>query len=128
LSSCRTRYWAATLPFCLVALGGGVADLVVAPGVPEIMAHLGYPLYFCRLLGFWKLLGAAVVLAPGLPLLKEWAYAGFLINLTGAAVSHLAVGDPPANAVPALVVLALGAASWQLRPPDRRLGSTGAGA
>jgi hypothetical protein len=27
--------------------------------------------------------------------LKEWAYAGFAIDLASAVIAHLAVGDPP---------------------------------
>jgi hypothetical protein len=37
--------------------------------------------------------GAAAITAPGLPRLKEWAYAGMFFNLTGAALSHAASGD-----------------------------------
>ena len=37
------------------------------------LAQLGYPAYLLLLLGAWKVLGAAAILAPGLPRLKEWA-------------------------------------------------------
>ena len=47
------------------------------------MTHLGYPTCFCVILGFWKVLGAAV-LAPRFPRLEEWAYAGTVHNSTGA--------------------------------------------
>jgi uncharacterized membrane protein YphA (DoxX/SURF4 family) len=86
-------------------------------------AHLGYPAYFAVILGTGKLAGAIVTVIPGTPRLKEWAYAGFFINLTAAAFSRAAVGDAPAETIAPLMFLALVLASWALRPPSRRLAS-----
>jgi hypothetical protein len=61
-------------------------------------------------------LGVAAILAPGLPRLKEWAYAGFFFTLTGAALSHALCGDPIAKIAVPLVVLALVLASRALLP------------
>ena len=36
-----------------------------------------------------------VLLAPAPARLKEWAYAGFAIDLASAVYAHLAVGDGP---------------------------------
>jgi len=74
------------------------------------------------LLGVWKLLGAAAIAAPGLPRLKEWAYAGVLFDLSGAAFSHASSGDPAAKVAVPLVLLGLAAVSWAFRPASRRLG------
>jgi DoxX-like family len=68
------------------------------------MTHLGYPPYF--ILGVWKLLGGLVILLPALPLLKEWAYAGMIFDLTGATASHLAMGDDLRHIVTPLVIAA----------------------
>lgn len=85
------------------------------------IVRLGYPVYFVVLLGIWKTLGAAAILAPRLPRLKEWAYAGIVFDLTGAAVSHASCGSPAGNVVgPALFTL-LALASWALRPESRRI-------
>jgi hypothetical protein len=78
-------------------------------------------MYFFVILGVWKLLAAVALLAPALPRLKEWAYAGILFNLTGAAATHAFVKDPVSDIVSPLVLLAVGVASWALRPADRRL-------
>jgi len=85
------------------------------------IAALGYPAYFVTMLGIWKVLGATVILAPRLPLVKEWAYAGMAFDLTAAAYSHVAVGDPAAKAVVPMVILGIVAASWFLRPGSRVL-------
>src|SRR5262245_44702818 len=72
---------------------GGVADLARGADVVAVMTHLGYPAYVATLLGLWKVLGAAAIAAPRTPRLKEWAYAGMMFDLTGAAFSHAATGD-----------------------------------
>jgi len=114
-------YWIATLLGPTSFVIGGVLSLRQSPEVVAGVQHLGYPLYFATLLGVWKLLGAIVITAPGLPRVKEWAYAGFVFDLTAAAVSHAAVGDSRGDIAAPLVFLALVAASWALRPESRRL-------
>ena len=84
-------------------------------------AHLGYPAYFFTILGVWKLGAVIALVAPGLPRLKEWAYAGIFFNLTGAAASHAVVRDPLGNVMTPLIVLAIAMTSWALRPESRRL-------
>ena len=117
-------YWVTTALVVFVFLAGGVFDLMRPPQLVETMQHLGYATYVAVILGAWKVAGAAVLVAPRLPLLKEWAYAGMVFDLTGAALSHRAVGDPAAAVATPLVILALVAASWFLRPSSRRLADT----
>ena len=85
-------YWICTVLVALSLLSGGVVDVLRSPQALEGMTHLGYPAYFMIILGIWKLLGGGVVLLPGLPLVKEWAYAGMIFDLTGASASHVALG------------------------------------
>ena len=92
--------------------------------VMATLAHLGYPNYFATILGIWKLLGAIAIVIPRFPRLKEWAYAGFFFDLTGAAASRTFVGDGIADIVAPLGFLVLVAASWALRPESRRLRSS----
>lgn len=107
----------------LVFLGGGLADLSGAPAVKATMAQLGYPANVATLLGAWKLLGAAAILAPRLPRLKEWAYAGMFFDLSGAFISHAAANDALPKLLIPLVLLGLVIASWALRPAARKLAS-----
>lgn len=116
-------YWATTILGPTSFVIGGVLSLTQSQEVATGMAHLGYPLYFASILGVWKLLGAIAITAPGFPRLKEWAYAGFVFDLTAAAVSHASVGDSTGDVVAPLVFLALVLASWALRPASRRLAS-----
>ena len=82
---------------------------------------LGYPVYFVSIIGGWKLLAGLAILAPRFPLLKEWAYAGIAFELTGATLSHVAMGSPAVKAIVPLVILAIAVASWALRPSSRKL-------
>ena len=100
-------YWLATGLLAMAMLGGGLGNLMLPPEMAASMEHMGYPAYFARVLGAWKLLAAVAFLAPGFTRLKEWAYAGVFFTMTGAAISHLAVGDGAAGAAPPLMVLSL---------------------
>jgi len=52
--------------------------------VAEAFTHLGFPAYL-RVKLFWaNLLGVATLLLPVPARLKEWAYAGFAIDLVSA--------------------------------------------
>src|SRR5262245_20133907 len=85
-----------------------------------IIRHLGYPPYFMTILGVWYVLAGVALLAPRLPHVKEWAYAGLVFNYTGAAASHLAAGDGASTLIAPVVFMGLTLASWALRPPSRK--------
>ncbi|MEO8524458.1 MAG: DoxX family protein [Caldimonas sp.] len=114
-------YWVATIVTGPVFLAAGAANVLRAEAPLRAILALGYPAYLLGILGAWKVLGAVAILAPGLPRLKEWAYAGITFDLTGAALSHAAVGDPAPQAIAPLLLLGVAAASWALRPASRVL-------
>src|SRR5215472_7578850 len=121
-------YWISTLWLASGMLATGTLQLsraraegaLAPPGVYGI-THLGYPIYFLTILGVWKTLGVVAVLIPKFPLLKEWAYAGFFFAMSGAAFSHIAVGDPTKELVPSLLLLTLSVVSWYFRLVDRKI-------
>ncbi len=85
-------FWIATALFCLQISFTAYAQLRL-PEVAESFTRLGFPAYFRVELSWAKLLGVVLLLAPVPARLKEWAYAGFAINLGSALIAHLAVGD-----------------------------------
>jgi hypothetical protein len=87
-------FWAATGLFCLQMGFTAYAQLRL-PQVADAFTHLGFPGYFRVELSCAKLLGIVLLLAPVPARLKEWAYAGFFINLGSALIAHLSVGDGP---------------------------------
>jgi len=100
-------------------LGGVMGALRMQPFL-GVMEHLGYPAYFMTIIGVWYMLAGVALLAPGLPRLKEWAYAGLVFTYTGAVASRLAVGDGVSTLVGPMIFMGLALASWALRPPARR--------
>lgn len=115
-------YWTTTGVIVFAMFSGGIAELAHRPETINGMKELGYPVYFVMIIGFWKLLGSLVLVAPGLPRVKEWAYAGIFFNMTGAAVSHVVSDSAAWHVVVTLGLAAVAIASWALRPQNRRLG------
>jgi DoxX-like family len=87
-------FWITTVLFCLQIGFTAYAQLRL-PQVAQMFTHLGFPAYFRVELSWAKLLGVVLLLAPVSARLKEWAYAGFAINLASALIAHLSVGDGP---------------------------------
>ena len=128
----RTRalavaYWTATGLVCAELVVGGIWDIARLPLVRETVAALGYPAYFLVILGVWKVLGGAALLAPRFARLKEWAYAGVVFADTCAIASHLWTGTGPGEIPVLAVLLVLTVVSWATRPPGRVLSPAGRG-
>ncbi|HLK89849.1 MAG TPA: DoxX family protein [Polyangia bacterium] len=113
-------YWMTTgvLVFCMT---GGIFELLGARMTVDGITRLGYPPYIIPALGLGKVLAILAILWPGLPRLKEWAYAGIFFNMMGAFVSHVAHHDPTWSLAVTLTIGAITLASWGLRPQSRRL-------
>jgi uncharacterized membrane protein YphA (DoxX/SURF4 family) len=92
-------YWIFTVLMVALMGVGAIPDIMSNPDAVTLFAHLGYPAYLLPFLGVAKLLGVVAILVPGFPRIKEWAYAGFVFDLTGAMYSSIAVGDPPIGLV-----------------------------
>lgn len=114
-------YWIATIWLASAMIASGVQQLFNIGGFVDIMAHLGYPVYFSLILGTWKISGVVVLLIPKFPLLKEWAYAGFFFAMSGAIFSYIASGDHLNELFPALFLLILTVVSWYFRPAGRKI-------
>ena len=110
----KIAYWIVTVLMTTFITLSAVPDVLMVDGAVEIFQHLGYPGYLLPFIGVAKLLAVIAVLVPRLPRLKEWAYAGLVIDLVGAFYSHMAVGDPVSLWAPAVVALALVVGSYFL--------------
>jgi uncharacterized membrane protein YphA (DoxX/SURF4 family) len=115
-------YWVATAMLAFGMLGSGIQQILRTQAMIDLIRPLGYPLYFLYIIGVWKVLGIIAILVPGFKLLKEWAYAGFFFVMTGALVSHLAIGDDGLKAIigPLMQTVFI-ILSWYFRPVDRRI-------
>jgi uncharacterized membrane protein YphA (DoxX/SURF4 family) len=121
-SSKRNRiiYWIATLWLALGMVSTAIVQLIKMEKETEMFTRLGYPFYLLTIIGVWKLLGVIAVLVPKFPLVKEWAYAGFFFVMSGAVISHLAVGDAAKELFGPILLIVLTIASWYCRPADRK--------
>ena len=118
-------YWISTAIIVFELVAGSVWNLLLINWVRVQLNHLGYPLHYAYISGVWQVGGAAAIIAPRFPRLKEWAYAGSFFTWSGAVASHLLGGDHAGAWLPPLMFATFGIASWTLRPADRRLANAG---
>ena len=116
----KIAYWISTVLLAAFMAVVAIAYLAHLPKINAAFSSLGYPPYFQNILGLAKLLGAITLLVRGMPILKEWAYAGFTFTFIGALISHLAVNQTQ-EAVGPVIALIILAISYFLRPANRRL-------
>ena len=104
-------YWIFTALFLIFMGLGAIPDLLSMPEAIAVFKHLGYPAYLSPFIGAAKLLGVVAILIPGFPRIKEWAYAGFAFDLTGALFSGIAIGET-LQSLPILIGYVLLAGSY----------------
>jgi uncharacterized membrane protein YphA (DoxX/SURF4 family) len=121
----KVTYWVVTGLLALSALFAGVNYLWGSQQTVQTFAHLGYPQQLRVLLGIAKLLGGIALIVPGLPTLREWAYAGFTFTWIAAAVAHYLAKDGAVAFFP-LVLLILLFVSYLTKPASQRLASKAA--
>ena len=115
-------YWIATSLLCFGMLASGAQQVLQTKEMVAMVAHLGYPTYFMLIIGTWKLLPVVALLVPRARLIKEWAYAGLFFTMTGALISHLAIGDHGIKELlgPIMQTVFI-ILSWYFRPADRKV-------
>lgn len=111
----RSTYWVTTIFVAAVFFATGIGNLVPIAHIARDMSHLGYPRYFLHILGVWKILAAITIVFPGVPRLKEWAYAGMMFDLTGAAFSRSASGDGVTMVIVPIAIAGFVMVSWGFR-------------
>jgi len=118
-------YWIATGLMSVGMMGSGLTQIAHAKEMIDLVVPLGYPLYILYIIGVWKILGVIAILVPGFKLLKEWAYAGFFFVMTGALISHLAIGDYGLKGLigPFMQTIFI-ITSWYFRPANRKIITT----
>jgi len=121
-------YWLFTVLLAFELAAGALWDLLRIEYVRIALTHLGYPQYLLVILAVWRLPGALALLAPRFLRLKEWVYAGAFFEYTGAAASHLLVGDHANQWMGPLIFSGFTLLSWALRPAPRRLPGVAASA
>ena len=114
-------YVTSTTILVLEILVGAFMDLAHLPFVVQDVRSIGYPTYVLYIVGVWKVLAVGALLWPPLPRLREWAYAGVFFEMSGAAASHVLVGDPIGKYAAPLAFTFLTLVSWWFHPSPRVL-------
>jgi hypothetical protein len=115
----KVTYWVTTCLIAALALFAGFTYLSGSSQAVQGFTHVGYPQQLRIILGIAKALGAITLVAPGLPTLKEWAYAGFTFAWISAYIAHHVAKDGPVQYMP-LILLVLLFISYAMRPASRR--------
>src|SRR4029453_18134706 len=123
----KVAYWGSTGIASLMLLAAA-SYLTGSEQVVSGFAKAGYPQHLRIVLGIVKPAAAIVLLLPGLPVLKEWAYAGVTFALVMAFISAYLGGEGPQTWALPPVLLVLLFASYVTRPAGRRLAPSSSGA
>jgi len=116
----KIAYWISTSIVAVMLL----LALSYLSGNPQVVSgftRTGYPQHLRLVLGIAKPAAAIVLLLPGLPLLKEWAYVGAAITWAMAVLAHYLAGDGAQVWGMPLALLILLIVSYVTRPRSRRL-------
>jgi len=112
-------FWIFTALFCLEMIFTAYYELLVLPQAAQAFTRLGFPAASFRVELSWaKVAGVVALLVPMVPargviyVIKEWAYAGFAINLISALIAHLSISDRPLAFVPSAITSVLWALSY----------------
>jgi hypothetical protein len=107
-------YWIVTALFCLEMSFTAYYELLCLPEAAQAFTRLGFSAASFRVELSWaKVAGVLALLIPMVPArLKEWAYAGFAINLVSALIAHLSISDRPQALAPSTITSVLWGLSY----------------
>ena len=118
-------YWIVTMLFSLFMLFSGFSEIMQTEQGKDLMKHLGYPIYVNTIIGVAKILGALAILQWKFQTIKEWAYAGFTIDIIGASASFYFSGDGIVATLMPFIFLAVMFVSYFLWKKVERIKKTG---
>lgn len=72
----------------------GVGGLAFGAEGDKLMRTLGYPPYLLKVIGIAKILAGIAIIQPWSATIKEWAFAGLVINFVCALIARIAAGSP----------------------------------
>ena len=118
-------YWVITILFSAFMLFSGIVEIMQTQQTQEVMKQLGYPMYVNTIIGIAKILGVIAILQWKFPIIKEWAYAGFTIDIIGASASFYFSGDGIVATLMPFIFLAVMFVSYFLWKKVEKMKKTG---
>ncbi|WP_158977865.1 DoxX family protein [Cellulophaga sp. L1A9] len=100
-------YYVISLLFFSLAILGAVGNSIINYDVIVLkIIKLGYPTYLLQVIGAAQVIGIAILILNKTNWIREWAYAGFFMNLFFGILAHLLAKDGNgATAVACLIAL-----------------------
>ncbi len=100
-------YWLTTGVISLMMVFSAFMYLT-NPEIEIAFQHLGFPSFFRVELAWAKVVAAAVLIIPFIPVrVKEWAYAGLGIVFVSATIAHIVNGDAVSVVISPVIFLGI---------------------
>jgi hypothetical protein len=116
-------YWAATTLLVALYIASVITYVAKTEWVRQTIAGFGYPTYLVHILTVVKLAAVVAILSRFNVGVSDLAYAGMLFHLLLSGLAHIGVRKP-AGALPAIIGLALLAASFTTQNAGRDVPSS----
>ncbi|MBS1524052.1 MAG: DoxX family protein [Bacteroidetes bacterium] len=94
MKATRIIYWVSTVLVILLMLFTAIQTFAHPDHREAFARQVQFPGYMFEMLAVAKILGSVALLVPGYTRIKEWAYAGFTFDLSGALVLFAASAVP----------------------------------
>ncbi len=112
MNKTKIVYWVSTAIVAVIMMFSGFSCLA-SEEMKQAFGQIGFPAFFRIELGVAKLMGAVLLLVPAVKgFAKQFVYAGFMIVLASAFITHVAIGDTVMNSAKPLVFLGILAVSY----------------
>ncbi|SKB81859.1 DoxX family protein [Maribacter arcticus] len=123
----KTIYYIVLGLFTTAVLGSILNSFLNYEEVSLTFVKLGYPIYLIHLLGLFQTIGLLLIWFNKSHWSLEWAFAGFFMNYTLGAISHLVIKDGNgASAVICIILLFITyVQSKKIRDSNNRLAEFG---
>jgi DoxX-like family len=100
-------YWLTTGVISLMMVFSAFMYLT-SPEIEVAFQHLGFPSFFRVELAWAKVVAAAILIIPFIPVrVKEWAYAGLGIVFVSATIAHIVNGDAVSVVISPVIFLGI---------------------
>ena len=93
MKNLKTYYVISLVIFSLAMLGAVLNSAINYDAIVLKIIKLGYPAYLVQVIGTAQVIGISILILIRTNWIREWAYAGFFMNLVFGIIAHLLAKD-----------------------------------
>ncbi|AIZ42627.1 DoxX family protein [Cellulophaga baltica] len=93
MKNLKTYYVISLVIFSLAMLGAVLNSAINYDAIVLKIIKLGYPAYLVQVIGTAQVIGISILILNRTNWIREWAYAGFFMNLVFGIIAHLLAKD-----------------------------------